>query len=94
MGHTGSAIVLKPHPSDPNVLLSAGHDGHLLIWDITKGEVIKSFYNFITGKGYAAIFDATWNSSGSTIAATDSHGHLSIYGIGNIHGIPYNITVF
>ncbi|XP_057373055.1 bromodomain and WD repeat-containing protein 3-like [Daphnia carinata] len=81
-GHEGEAFVLEPHPYDPNVLLSAGHDGRLLIWDMTKGEVMKSFLNFIEGQGHGAVFDAKWNPSGSTIAATDSHGHLSIYGIG------------
>ena len=43
---------------------------------------MKSFLNFIEGQGHGAVFDAKWNPTGSTIAATDSHGHLSIYGIG------------
>ena len=82
-GHDDEAYVLDPHPNDPNVLLSAGHDGRLLIWDITNlGEVIKSFTNFVgRRRSKGAILDAKWNPSGSTIAATDSHGHLFIYGI-------------
>ena len=82
IGHEGEAFVLEPHPHDANIFLSAGHDGRLLIWDLAKGEIIKSFLNFIEGQGHGAVFDAKWNPSGSTIAATDSHGHLSIYGIG------------
>ena len=82
-GHEGEAFVLEPHPYDSNILLSAGHDGRLLIWDLAKGEVLKSFLNFIEGQGHGAVFDAKWSPSGSTIAATDSHGHLSIYGLGN-----------
>lgn len=81
-GHEGEAFVLEPHPHDCNVLLSAGHDGRLLIWDIDKGEVLKSFHNFIEGQGHGAVFDAKWNPSGTTIAATDSHGHLSVFGLG------------
>ena len=85
-GHESKVFVLDPHPYDPNVLLSAGHDGRLLIWDITKGEVTKSFFDLNEGKSieeeYEAYLDAKWPPSGLTIAATDSDGHLSIYGIG------------
>ena len=80
-GHKGLVYVLDPHPFDPNVLLSAGLDGRLFIWDITKGQLIKSFTNFVEGKGERAVFDAKWDPYGSTIAATDDDGHLSIYGI-------------
>ena len=82
-GHESETFVLEPHPHDPNILLSAAHDGRLLVWDLARGQVVKSFLNFIEGQGHGAVFDAKWNPSGSTIAATDSHGHLSIYGIGN-----------
>ena len=60
------------------MLLSAdADDGYLLIWDIIKGEVIKFFF------GERKLFcDAKWDPSGLMIAATDAHGHLSIYGIG------------
>ena len=69
--------LLDPHPYNPNVLLSADSGGRLLIWDIIKGEVIKSFF-----EEQELLCDAKWDPSGLTIAATDSDGHLSIYGIG------------
>ena len=75
-GHEDEVNVLDCHPYDPNVLLSADLGGRLLIWDIIKGEVIKSFFE------EEEFFDAKWDPSGLTIAATDSDGHLSIYGIG------------
>ena len=30
-GHTDDAYVIEAHPSDPNLLLTAGHDGERLI---------------------------------------------------------------
>ena len=73
-------FVVDLHPYVPNVLLSAVKDGHLMIWDITKGEVIKDFYQ----KNEDDIFyGAKWNLSGSTIAAVTGSGHLLIYGICN-----------
>lgn len=81
--HKGETFVLEPHPYDSNILLSAGHDGYLIVWDLDRAEPLASFHNFIEGQGHGAVFDAKWNPSGTTIAATDSHGHLSIFGIGN-----------
>ena len=78
-GHEGEVNVLDCHPYNPNVLLSADLGGRLLIWDIIKGEVIKSFFE---AQECVPFCDAKWDPSGLTIAATDSDGHLSIYGIG------------
>ena len=88
-GHEGEVNALDCHPYNLNVLLSGDADGRLLIWDIIEGEVTKSFLDLNEGRGLGAVFDARWNSSGSTIAATDSDGHLSIYGIGTTN----NFTV-
>lgn len=42
--------VLEPHPHDEDVILSAGHDGQLLIWDIHKGEILFKYLNTIEGE--------------------------------------------
>ena len=76
MGHEDDISMLDPHPYNPNVLLSAGHGGRLLIWNIIKEEVISNLLE------EEPVFNAKWDPSGSTIAATDLAGHLSIYGIG------------
>lgn len=82
-GHTDEIYVLEAHPHDPRVVLSAGHDGQLCISDIIKGEVIMKFVNTIEGQGYGAVFDVKWSPDGSMIAASDSHGHILIYGFGS-----------
>lgn len=57
--------------------------GQLFIWDVVAGVEIKSFKNTIEGQGYGALFDAKWSPDGLSIAATDSHGHILIFGIGS-----------
>lgn len=57
--------------------------GQLMIWDIFSGSLVWSFKNTIEGQGYGALFDAKWSPDGFTIAATDSHGHLILFGIGH-----------
>jgi bromodomain and WD repeat domain containing protein 1/3 len=84
-GHTDELYVLESHPKDPYVLLSAGHDGQIFLWDICKGEKLASFMNNIEGQGHGGIFDAKWSPDGMMIAATDSHGHMLMFGFGSGH---------
>ncbi|KAJ8679018.1 hypothetical protein QAD02_014805 [Eretmocerus hayati] len=81
-GHKDEVFVLESHPIDPRIILSTGHDGQLIIWDVLNTEPIVSFENFIEGQGAGALFDAKWSPDGTKIAVTDSHGHLMIYGFG------------
>lgn len=81
--HKDEVFVLESHPIDPRVILSAGHDGQLIIWDVLNTEPVACFQNFIEGQGNGAVFDAKWSPDGTMIAATDSHGHLLMYGFGS-----------
>ncbi|XP_071444927.1 bromodomain and WD repeat-containing protein 3 isoform X2 [Hetaerina americana] len=82
--HQDEVFVLESHPIDHGVLLSAGHDGQILVWDILKGgPPITSYYNSIQGQGHGAVFDAKWSPDGQSMAATDSHGHLLLFGFGS-----------
>lgn len=81
--HEDEVFVLEPHPTDPRVLLSGGHDGRIVLWDLTLGTVIKSFFNVIEGQGHGAVFDCKFSPDGFIFASTDSHGHLSIFGYGS-----------
>lgn len=81
-GHKDEVFVLEAHPFDMHVLLSAGHDGQIFIWDILEGTPVASFQNFIEGQGHGAVFDAKWSPDGTMLAATDSHGHILLFGFG------------
>ncbi|XP_006815970.1 PH-interacting protein-like [Saccoglossus kowalevskii] len=82
-GHDDEIFVLEPHPTDPRIFLSAGHDGHVILWDLCIGAQIKSFFNLIEGQGHGAVFDCKFSRDGSLFSTTDSHGHLSIFGFGS-----------
>lgn len=84
-GHTDELFVLESHPKDPHIMISAGHDGKLFIWDIMEGISLASFSNDIQGQGHGGVFDAKWSPDGMMIAATDSHGHILMYGYGSGH---------
>jgi bromodomain and WD repeat domain containing protein 1/3 len=81
--HTNEVFVLEAHPKDPRLLLSAGHDGNVILWNIQKGKLIKKFYNKIENEGHGCLFDTKWSPLYDTFASTDSHGYLTIFGFGN-----------
>ncbi|XP_076874728.1 PH-interacting protein isoform X2 [Brachyhypopomus gauderio] len=83
MGHEDEVFVLEPHPFDPRVLFSAGHDGNAIVWDLARGVKIRSYFNMIEGQGHGALFDCKCSSDGQHFACTDSHGHLLIFGFGS-----------
>uniref|UniRef100_A0A8C3AG14 Bromodomain and WD repeat domain containing 3 n=1 Tax=Cyclopterus lumpus TaxID=8103 RepID=A0A8C3AG14_CYCLU len=81
-GHDDEVFVLEAHPFDSRIMLSAGHDGNIYMWDLTKGAKIRNFFNMIEGQGHSAIFDCKFSADGQHFACTDSHGHLLIFGFG------------
>ncbi|PIO61429.1 hypothetical protein TELCIR_17051 [Teladorsagia circumcincta] len=80
-GHTDDAFVLKAHPAFPNVVLSCGHDGVMVFWDLLAGEKVKKFTNAVEHRGHSALFDLDISRDGCTVAAVDSLGHLTIYSV-------------
>uniref|UniRef100_UPI00358F1ABD PH-interacting protein-like n=1 Tax=Myxine glutinosa TaxID=7769 RepID=UPI00358F1ABD len=83
--HDDEVFVLEPHPLDRRILLSAGHDGNVIVWDIERGVKIRSFFNMIEGQGHGAVFDCKFSPDGLHFACTDSHGHLLLFGFGSSH---------
>uniref|UniRef100_A0A8C6P1E2 Bromodomain and WD repeat domain containing 3 n=1 Tax=Nothobranchius furzeri TaxID=105023 RepID=A0A8C6P1E2_NOTFU len=81
-GHDDEVFVLETHPFDPRIMMSAGHDGNIYIWDLSKGVKIRNFFNMIEGQGHGAIFDCKFSADGQHFACTDSHGHLLVFGFG------------
>ncbi|MEE6467788.1 hypothetical protein FKM82_008071, partial [Ascaphus truei] len=86
-GHQDEIFVLEHHPFDSRIMLSAGHDGNIFIWDVTKGTKTNHYFNMIEGQGHGAVFDCKFSVDGQHLACTDSHGHLLIFGFGC--GKPY-----
>uniref|UniRef100_A0A2K5RNF9 Bromodomain and WD repeat-containing protein 1 n=1 Tax=Cebus imitator TaxID=2715852 RepID=A0A2K5RNF9_CEBIM len=92
LGHADEVFVLETHPFDSRIMLSAGHDGSIFIWDITKGTKMKHYFNMIEGQGHGAVFDCKFSQDGQHFACTDSHGHLLIFGFGCSK--PYEKVIF
>ncbi|XP_075429008.1 bromodomain and WD repeat-containing protein 3-like isoform X1 [Ascaphus truei] len=81
-GHDDEVFVLEAHPFDSRIILSAGHDGNIFVWDLEKGTKIRNYFNMIEGQGHGAVFDCKFSPDGQHFACTDSHGHLLLFGFG------------
>lgn len=46
-GHDDEVYVIEAHPFDSRIILSAGHDGNIYIWDLRKGAKIRNFFNMV-----------------------------------------------
>ncbi|KAI9100644.1 hypothetical protein DFS34DRAFT_684688 [Phlyctochytrium arcticum] len=75
-GHTCPAWILDSHPIDPRIVLSAGHDGRLIIWDIEAGVELKRF------EIEHALLEASFSMDGDMIAAVDLFGQTHFFGTG------------
>lgn len=91
------AFVLDAHPFWSEIIFSAGHDGNLIVWNVMDGTIIAKYFNKIdnAGKqiksymfiqkifpGYGSLFDLAISPDGTLVATVDSHGNLSILGLG------------
>ena len=65
-----------------NLIVTAGHDGRIKLWDIASGKTLLDYFNMIEGQGFGAVYDCKWSPNGHSFSATDSHGHLIRFGVG------------
>ncbi|KAG0023305.1 Bromodomain and WD repeat-containing protein 3 [Entomortierella chlamydospora] len=78
-GHVrGSSIyVVDVHPYDKNILMTAGYDGQVILWDIAKGTQLNSWtyaeHEFLDGR---------FSPDGLMFAVTDQEGKCILFGAG------------
>jgi len=54
-GHEAEVFVLEPHPFDPRIILSAGHDGSVFIWDLQRGVKTQHYFNMVNPAALTAL---------------------------------------
>lgn len=81
--HKHDVYLLESHPIDPRILISASHDGTMIIWDIERAKVIRKHNNECADTHiFPQIYDLKISPDGNMIVTTDSYGYLSLYGNG------------
>ena len=85
-GHSGNIVVLRSSPVHDHVVMSGGHDGFVIVWDLMRGSALKLFnIQFQPTSEPVSVpldcLDCQFSPDGAYIAATDVWGHLSLFGI-------------
>ena len=75
-GHIGEVFVLEAHPTDPRLLMTAGHDGMVIIWDMLAAVILKTIKLEGEDGTHASVFDCKFSPDGLMCAAVDMNGHL------------------
>ncbi|KAI8146431.1 hypothetical protein BJV82DRAFT_386668 [Fennellomyces sp. T-0311] len=75
-GHEGEVYAVESHPTNPSLVLSAGYDGRVIIWDIKKQCAISC-------KEYPGrvFLDCKFSQSGHKYAITDEDGRCTLFSI-------------
>lgn len=45
IGHKDETFIISPHPIHPRLVMSAGHDGNLFLWDLQSAQPVFKHFN-------------------------------------------------
>jgi WD40 repeat protein len=78
--HSDQILSIEPNPNDSRLVLSAGIDGQIILWDILKGEQISNYYNKIDDEqNFNMVNKAIWSLTGLAFIAVNLNGFLIIF---------------
>ncbi|KAG0251319.1 Bromodomain and WD repeat-containing protein 3 [Actinomortierella ambigua] len=78
-GHTRftEIYVVDVHPVDPRLVLTAGYDGHIFLWDIREGKQLRQWTFDDT-----EFSDGRFSPDGFMFAISDREGRCRLFGAG------------
>ncbi|KAF1320464.1 Bromodomain and wd repeat-containing protein 1, partial [Globisporangium splendens] len=82
-GHTNAVFVMDVHPTDWRIVVTAGYDGRIFLWDIATGRMLKSFTNMSPDSELVPMLDGGFIPNGNGFCFTDRIGRLLIFGTGS-----------
>lgn len=82
-GHVNAVFAMDVHPTDWRLLVTAGYDGRVFLWDISTGRILKSFVNTSPESELVAMLDGGFMPNGDGFCFTDRIGRLLIFGTGS-----------
>ncbi|GAM27759.1 hypothetical protein SAMD00019534_109350 [Acytostelium subglobosum LB1] len=78
--HVSDVFILEPHPSNPRLLMSAGYDSQVILWDIQSGVMLNRYV--IEGLNQIQISDGCFSPDGTRFGVTTTFGRWYILQVG------------
>jgi WD40 repeat protein len=98
--HSRPVFIIEAHPQNPDLVLTAGWDGKIIVSDISRGQFLFCYQNKFrpTKAGVPRfqphmdvdVLDCTWGVDGTTLYAVDANGRLLFFGAGDGHNDSCN----
>mmetsp|Transcript_12107 Transcript_12107/g.34029 ORF Transcript_12107/g.34029 Transcript_12107/m.34029 type:complete len:1461 (-) Transcript_12107:344-4726(-) len=85
-GHQEQVHVLSAHPSCPDIVMSAGYDGRVIVWCLHTGTALREFSPVDRGgtdTDPVQILDGHFSPDGTSFVLSDFAGQATIYGTGS-----------
>lgn len=82
-GHINAVFAMDVHPTDWRIIVTAGYDGRVFLWDISTGRMLKSFVNMSPDFKAVPMLDGGFMPDGNGFCFTDQIGRLLIFGTGS-----------
>ncbi|KAJ1651943.1 hypothetical protein IWQ61_007605 [Dispira simplex] len=77
VGHTAEVYVIASHPFSPQLVLTAGYDGRIILWNIETGDKFTEFHypdrQFLDGR---------FSPDGYQFVVSDDQGACRLFGLG------------
>lgn len=84
-------FLIQTHPTFPNVFLTGDYEGQVIVWDLSRGLVLKVFKEkFYRGPSYAIpnpILEAQFFPNGLQFVIATYYGMVSLFGYGACHDV-------
>eukprot|EP01083_Nonionella_stella_P026714 73585_1 len=71
-------LVVKGHPTDPRVIISAGKEGAVITWDVTTGHELTRT-DFAAAE-HGGLTDGSFTRDGALFAVANQHGRVFLFG--------------
>ncbi|KAJ1984584.1 hypothetical protein H4R34_000556 [Dimargaris verticillata] len=77
LGHTDEVYVITSHPTSEHIVLTAGYDGRIILWDVVAGRQLR-MYHYPERR----FLDGCFSGDGFQFAVTDDQGACTLFGLG------------
>lgn len=84
-------FLIESHPNFPKIFLTGDYEGQIVLWDISKGTILKIFKETFKGQTMSnipnPIMEAQFFQTGLQFVVSTYYGIISLYGYGACHDV-------
>jgi WD40 repeat protein len=80
--HTDDVFALTSSPADSTLVLSGGHDGSVVVWDVLHGQMLKEIKLASDMPAGNRVLDGAFSVTGQHMVVSNFYGEAVLFGFG------------